>query len=157
MSVSILTSTVVCYVCNVHPLPQLWLCVVTSRNRFVYTSLYSKCKLTHWDSVSFYVASMSWSIFVRLIFYGFVGIFDLGESLENQANINLGLLPKAFRQISAWLYFPHPLPPKCQWCLLQLFFSLSPTTKDKATINSGFCKQNLWSLFLNYHILDLIA
>ena len=37
------------------------------RNRFVYTSLYSKCKQTHWDYASFYVASMSWSIFERLI------------------------------------------------------------------------------------------
>ena len=42
-----------------HPLPQLWLCVVISRKRFVYTSSYSKCKLTHWDSVSFYVASIA--------------------------------------------------------------------------------------------------
>ena len=33
---------------------------------FCITSLYSKCKLTHWDSVSFYIASMSWSIFERL-------------------------------------------------------------------------------------------
>ena len=56
--------------CNMHPLPQLWLCVVTSCNCFVYTSLYSKCKLTHWDSVSLYVAwlaSMSCSIFECLI------------------------------------------------------------------------------------------
>ena len=50
-----------------HPLPHLRLCVVTSCNRFVHTSFYSKFKLTHWDSVSFYVAPMSWSIFKRLI------------------------------------------------------------------------------------------
>ena len=67
MYISVLTKTVVHYVCNVHPLPQLWLCVVTSCNHFVYTSLYSKWKLTHWDSVSFYVKSISWSIFERLI------------------------------------------------------------------------------------------
>ena len=67
MDVSLLTNTVVRYVCNGHSLPQLWLCVVTFRNRLVYTSLHSKCKLTHWDFMSFYVASISWSIFERLI------------------------------------------------------------------------------------------
>ena len=66
-SISILTNTVVRYVFNVNPLPQLWLCVVKFRNRFKYTNLYTKCKLTHWDSVSFNVVSMSWSIFERLI------------------------------------------------------------------------------------------
>ena len=67
MYISILTNTDVHYVCSMHPLPQLWLCVVTYRNRFVYTSLYSKYKMTHWDNVSFYVASMSWSIFEHFI------------------------------------------------------------------------------------------
>ena len=66
--ISILPNTVVHYICNVHPFPQLWLSVVTFRNRFVYTSLYSKCKLTHWDSVFFYVVILHADYFPMQLF-----------------------------------------------------------------------------------------
>ena len=89
MYITILTNTVVRYVCIVHSLPQLWRCVITSRHTFVYTSLYSKCKMTHWDSVFFYVASMSVSIFDRLI-CGL--IFKLGYKTCNTQCLKISLI-----------------------------------------------------------------
>ena len=96
----------------------------------VYTQ---KCKLTHWDSVFLYVASMSWSIFERLI--STCSIYNMKKNLpffplrNTTRNISLSFI---YDMTSKWRN-PFFITLKCIFFWIDLYFASRPCVVSHLT------------------------